>query len=67
MTRYRTSGQDNWTGQRPPMTDARRQTIHGPLQALIASRPANEPHPLVGGALLIAIFITGTLLLVGFS
>lgn len=67
MTRYRTSGQDNWTGQRPPMTDARRHDIYGPVQSLIEARPANEPHPLVGGAILIAIFITGTLLLVGFS
>lgn len=39
-----------------PMSEARRQTIHGPLQALIASRPANEPHPLIGALLLIALF-----------
>lgn len=39
-----------------PMSEARRQTIHGPLQALIENRPTNEPHPLVGALLLIALF-----------
>jgi len=52
---------------RNPMSEARRQHLFGPIQSLIDKRPATEPHPLLGGALLIGLFVVGVLLIVGFS
>ncbi len=45
---------------RPPMTEARRQQVHGSLQGwseIIANRQPGEPHPVVGALLLFAMLV----------
>lgn len=53
MTKYRitTQGRDNWN--RSPERQRHAQW----------ERPANEPHPLVGGIMLIGLFAIGALLI----
>ena len=50
-----------------PMSEARRNEIHGPLQSLIENRPAGEIHPALGGALLIGLFVVAAGFVIAFS
>lgn len=52
---------------RNPMSEARRQHIYGPVVSLIKSRPAGEPHPIIGGSILIGLAIIATLAIVAFT
>jgi hypothetical protein len=50
---------------RNPMSEARRQQIHGPL--LPIDRPEGEPSYLGGVLLLVAVFAIATMLVVAFT